>query len=262
MLTDSHCHLTAEGLIEDVEAVLERARAAGVRRVVSIASSVADGARAQALAETTPDVWATAGIHPHEVGAADLEGDVPRLRVQIGSGAPVVAVGETGLDYHYDHAPRRLQRRWFELHVDLAEAHGLPLVVHSREADDHTGEVVSDAAKRGVLGVLHCFTGGARLLDLALEAGWYIGYGGIATFKNFDAQALLQRVPTDRLLLETDAPYLAPVPMRGRRNEPAFMVHSQKRIAALVGMDADTLAVTTSENAARLFGLPATGATA
>lgn len=255
VLTDSHCHLTAEGLIDDVEGVLDRARTAGVRRIVTIASSVEDGARAQALAARFPDVWSTAGIHPHEVASANAQVDVEAL-VRQAEGAGVVALGETGLDYHYDTAPRALQRDWFERHVEVARRVGLPLVVHSRNADLDTGDVVAQAGRAGVLGVLHCFTGSAALLKVALAAGWYIGYGGITTFKNFNGTDLLRSVPLGRLLLETDAPYLAPVPMRGHGNEPAYLIHSLARIAALLGCDATDLADATSENAARFFGLP------
>ena len=255
MLTDSHCHLTADGLIEHVEEVLARAEAAGVSRVVSIASSVPDGARAQTLAADRAGVWATAGIHPHEVGSADPDRDLHALRRQLAHDS-VVAVGETGLDFHYDNAPRQTQLMWFDRHITLAAETGLPVVVHSRSADAEMERAVEEAARRDVLGVLHCFTGGEALLDRALEAGWYIGYGGIATFRNFRSAELLRRVPADRLLLETDAPYLAPVPVRGRTNEPALMVHSASRIAELRGVTVSELAAATSENATRLFRLP------
>lgn len=254
MLTDSHCHLTAGGLIESLEEVLSRARKAGVNRVISIASSVADGFEAQRVAGAEAGVWATAGIHPHEVGEADPNRDLEALERQLADPS-VVAVGESGLDFHYDNAPRDTQLLWFDRHLELAAQSGLPVVVHSRSADREMERMVGEAEERGVLGVLHCFTGDAALLDRALEAGWYIGYGGITTFKNFDADDLLRRVPEDRLLLETDAPYLAPVPLRGRTNEPAFLVHSAERIAKMRGVSLSDLAATTSENATRLFGL-------
>jgi len=167
----------------------------------------------------------------------------------------VVAVGETGLDYYYDNAPRDLQRWWFERHLAIAAGSDRPVVVHSRSADEDVAALIR-RYRGSVRGVLHCFTGGRHLLDAALDAGWYIGYGGIVTFRNFEAEDLLRHVPEDRLLLETDAPFLAPVPERGRRNEPAFVVHSLARLAEWRGQDIEHVARVTSANAAALFGLP------
>lgn len=252
-VTDSHCHLTAERFNADQADVLSRARAAGVERMVTIASSAADALTASHLADRVSTVWSTAGVHPHEVHAAE-EDDLARIEEVLG--APrTVAVGETGLDFHYDNSPRDEQRSWFTRHLDLAARTDKPVVVHSRNADDDLAELIKRYRGR-VRGVVHCFTGGSALLGTALEAGWYIGYGGIATFKNFDGAELVRAVPQDRLLLETDAPYLAPVPHRGKRNEPAFLVESLARIAEIRGEPQDVTAHQTSLNATAFFGLP------
>lgn len=256
MLTDSHCHLTAEQFAGDREAAIERADAAGVTRIVTIASNVRDAEATISLARAHPAVWATVGIHPHEAEQAAL-GDIERLGDLVGQDS-VVAVGETGLDYHYDNSPRDVQRKLLDAHARLATESGLPLVIHSRSADQDLMAFLEDLPD-SVTGVLHCFTGGRGLFDVAVERGWYFGYGGIATFKNFDAHNLLRMVSSDRLLLETDAPYLAPVPNRGKRNEPAYMVHVAARIAEIRGVDVGTVARTTSSNAVRLFGLPPLG---
>lgn len=253
MLTDSHCHLTAEQFAGDREGAIARALEAGVTRMVTIASNARDAESALHLARAHDGVWATAGIHPHEVEDAGPE-DPKRIRELIAD-ERVVAVGETGLDYHYDNSPRALQRRLLNVHGELAHEFHLPLVVHSRSADADLIAFLQSLPVE-VAGVLHCFTGGRPLFETALERGWYFGYGGIATFKNFDADDVLRAVPDDRLLLETDAPYLAPVPNRGRRNEPSFMVHSAERIAQIRRVPVTELALRTSENATRLFGLP------
>ncbi len=253
VVTDSHCHLTHARFDQDRPDVIRRAQEAGVTRIVTVASDVDDAGRALELARAEAGVWATAGIHPHEVEAAD-PADVDRLEELLDDDR-VVAVGETGLDYYYDNAPRDLQRWWFERHLAMAAGLGLPVVVHSRSADEDLIRMI-ERYTGSVRGVLHCFTGGRDLLRTALDAGWYIGYGGIVTFKNFDAADLLGEVPDDRLVVETDAPYLSPVPVRGRRNEPAFLPHSVERIAELRGEAAPDLGRRTSENAAVLFGLP------
>ena len=253
MVTDSHCHLTHARFDHDRASALERALDADVRRIVTIASDAHDAGLAAALARDVPQVWATAGVHPHEVGRAVPE-DLARVE-ELLSEPRVVAVGETGLDYYYDNAPRDLQRRWFASHLEVGARHGLPVVVHARRADDDVAELIT-RFRGAVRGVLHCFTGGRDLLRTALDAGWYVGYGGIVTFRSFDAEDLLRQVPADRLLVETDAPYLAPVPERGKRNEPAFVTHSLARIADLRGVPVEQLAVATSRNASELFGLP------
>ena len=252
MLFDSHCHLTDARLAAEAAAVVERARAAGVTGIVTIASDAEDAARAAALAEALPGVWATAGIHPHVAAAAD-EAAWERI-AELAGRARVVALGETGLDYHYDHSPRDAQRRAFARHIELARGLGLPLVVHSREADEDTAAMLREAGAE-VRGVLHCFAGGAALLEAGLEAGWMISFSGLVTFRNYDGAELVRAVPADRLLVETDAPYLAPVPHRGRRNEPAFVRHVAEGVAALRGEPLEQVAAYTARNARAFYGL-------
>ena len=251
---DSHCHLTAAAFRDDREAVLRRAADVGVTRIVTIASDVEDTAAALALARQSPGVWCTAGVHPHEAGAAapDAVEQVRRLATEH---TEVVAVGETGLDFHYDHSPRAVQIDLFERHLALAGELGLPVVVHSREADEEIAAALR-AMPAGTLGVLHCFTGGKRAFEQAMAAGWYVSFSGIASFKSFAAAELLREVPRDRLLVETDAPYLAPVPYRGKRNEPAHVVHVTEAVARHLGVDAVEVARLTTENARRFYGVP------
>jgi TatD DNase family protein len=248
---DTHCHLTDEKYAADLPDVIERARAAGINGIVTIASNADDSAAAENLASSHEDVWWTAGIHPHEADTAAA--DLPRIRELLAHDG-LVAVGETGLDYHYDNSPRDAQRRSFGAHVALAGETGLPIVVHSRSADADMTAAVRDAA--GITGVLHCFSGGTDLFETALEAGWYFSFGGMVTFRKWDGADLLRRVPGDRLLLETDGPYLAPVPHRGKRNEPALMVLARDGAAEHLGVDAVELGRRTEANARRFYRLP------
>ncbi len=249
---DSHCHLTDSAFLQDREAVLERAREASVARIVSIASNQEDSLDALALACRYDDVWCSAGIHPHSVASWPTP-ETGTVR-DVASHRRCVAIGETGLDYYYDNAPREAQRQSFARHVRLAEELGLPLVVHSREAADDTAAVLRECAGR-VTGVLHCFTGPAWLLEVAMEAGWFVSFTGIASFRSFDA-ALARMVPSDRYMIETDCPYLAPVPKRGRRNEPAFVVHVAEALARLRDETLEKVAGDSWANTERFFGLP------
>jgi TatD DNase family protein len=248
---DSHCHLTDEAYAHDLDAVLERAAQAGITGVVSIASNADDAGAAFSLAQRYPSLWCTAGIHPHE--ATSAERDFARIRETV-AWPRVVAVGETGLDYHYDNSPRDVQRRSFARHLELAGETGLPVVVHSRKADDDTIAAVRAAGDR-VRGVMHCFSGGDTLLDTALELGWYVSFAGVITFKKFDGHAQMRRVPSDRLLLETDGPYLAPVPFRGKRNEPAYLAATCDAAARILERDTADVADTTAQNARRFYRL-------
>jgi TatD DNase family protein len=251
-LFDSHCHLTDAAFRDDREAVLYRAREAGVTRVVTIASDVTDARAALALADAHEGLWCTAGVHPHEAGAAEADA-IDRVRELAGSSS-VVAIGETGLDYHYGHSPRPIQRALFRGHLELGAELGLPVVVHSREADRDVAAALREAPG-GVLGVLHCFSGGPEAFEVAMDRGWCVSFSGIATFKSFGVADLLREVPADRLLVETDAPYLAPVPHRGKRNEPSMVHHVAEAVAAHLGTDTATVAARSTENARRFYGL-------
>jgi TatD DNase family protein len=247
---DSHCHLTAEQFAPDLNATLLRARTAGVTGIVSIASNAADARAAHALATSHDDVWSTAGIHPHEAAAA--VGADRSAVLELCTLPRVVALGETGLDYFYDSSPRDVQRDLFTWHLQCAADTGLPVVVHSRAAEEDTAALLRDAGA-DIRGVLHCFAAGALLFDTAMDLGWYISFGGMATFRNFNGAAFLQAVPADRLLIETDAPYLAPVPMRGKRNEPAWLAHTCAAIAELRSQPSTELGRVTAENARRFY---------
>ncbi|UCC73659.1 MAG: TatD family hydrolase [Gemmatimonadota bacterium] len=253
-LFDSHAHLTDESFAPELGDVLARAAERGVDAVVSIASELDDARAAIELARTTsrPRVWATAGIHPHHAERCTPE-TLAELE-QLARSDLVVAVGETGLDFHYENAPRRRQIEAFRAQLGVAERLDLPVVVHSRAADDETAALIREYADR-VVGVLHCFSGGAELLKAGLEGGWYVSFSGLVTFKNFRDLESVQQVPGDRLLVETDSPYLAPVPLRGRRNEPAFVEHTLRRLAEIRGEDPGGIAEATFENARRFYGL-------
>lgn len=248
---DSHLHLTDPRFDGDRGETLSRARAAGVLGAVTVATDPTDARQALELAREEAGVWATAGLHPH---AADRFTPDALEAVEALLAEPlVVAVGETGLDFHYDNAPRRLQRESFEAHAALAGRTGLPLVVHSRDADAETAEVIRGAAG-SVRGVLHCFTGGSGLLEAGLEAGWYVSFSGILTFAS-ELEEAARRVPADRLLAETDSPYLAPVPCRGRRNEPAYLWHTLEKLASVRGIEAAEATELTRRNAERFYGV-------
>jgi TatD DNase family protein len=255
-LFDSHCHLTDERFADDRAAVLARARAAGVLGCVTVASDPDDADRARALARESAAgpvrVWATAGIHPHAAAAATPDA---LARVEsLGAAPEVVAVGETGLDYHYLRAPRDAQRASFAAHLEIAERAGKPVVVHTRSCDGDAVEFLRGPGRR-VRGVLHAFTGGDELLRAALDAGWYVSFAGIVTFRNFAGAAQVRAVPDDRLLVETDSPYLAPVPHRGRRNEPAYVRAVLETVAAIRGADPAALAERTCANALAFYGV-------
>lgn len=251
-LFDSHCHLTDERFRGDADAVVERAREVGLTGLVTIASSLDDARAARDIAARHEDVWFTAGIHPHEAERVE-RGTIDELRELIDMDTPV-AIGETGLDFHYDNSPRAAQRRSFEWHLELAAETGLPVVVHAREADEDVAAAIR-AAGSDVTGVLHCFAGGSALLDAALEEGWRISFAGLVTFGKWEGADLLRAVPDDRLLVETDSPYLAPIPHRGRTNEPAFVRHVVEAVARLRDADADAVAALTEANAGRFYRL-------
>jgi len=254
IFVDSHAHLADAAFASDRDAVISRARDAGAIAIVCIGESLATASVAARCAQENPGfVFTTAGIHPHDAASFEVARDIPKLRELIRDSA--VAVGECGLDYHYDNSPRKAQRGAFSAQVALAAEIGKPVVVHTREAEDDTRSIIQDARTAGVTGVLHCYTGSHNLAEVALGAGWYVSFSGIVTFRKWTDDALLRLVPQDRLLVESDSPYLAPVPFRGKRNEPAWVPHTLSKVASVRGEDPLELARTTTENAQRLFGL-------
>jgi TatD DNase family protein len=251
---DSHAHLADPAFDSDRDAAIERARAAGAQAVVCIGESIAAADRAKSIATAHPEfIYFTAGVHPHDAAGFDPLRDPDAIRERASSGA--VAIGECGLDYHYDHSPRELQRRAFAAQLVLARELDRPVVVHTREAEADTMAMVGEAGIAGVRGVLHCYTGSHALAEVGLAAGWCVSFSGIVTFKKWDDVELLRLVPDDRLLVESDSPYLAPVPFRGKRNEPAFVPRTIERLAAARATTVEMIAQRTADNARRLFGL-------
>ena len=253
MLADSHCHLNYKGLAEEQPAVLARARARGVSAMLNIATRESEWDAVLATAEREPDVWATVGIHPHE---ADQHPHVDTARLVARAAHPrVVGIGESGLDYYYDHSDRARQQASFRAHIAAAREAGVPIVVHTRDAEADTLAIMADELRQGgYAGVIHCFTGTGAFADKALEMGFFISISGIVTFKSArDLQATAARLPLDRLLIETDAPFLAPVPHRGRMGEPAFVADTAAFLADLRGEAVEELTARTAENFHALF---------
>jgi TatD DNase family protein len=252
-LVDSHCHLNYEGLANRQDEVLDAARARGVTAFLNISTRQREWDAVIGVAERNPDVWASVGVHPHE---ADAHPDLGAAALVEAAEHPrVIAIGECGLDYYYDKSDRAAQRERFQAHIEASRITGLPLVVHTRDAEDDTAEILERAAgEGGVAGVLHCFTGSGDLARKALELGFFISLSGIVTFKNAaDLQQTARQIPLDRLLVETDAPFLAPVPNRGKTCEPAFVADTAAFVADLRGEEPDALADATTANFYRLF---------
>ena len=255
-LVDSHGHVDGEGFDGDRAEVLARARAAGVERFVTVGTGedLPKIRRAVELAEREPDVFATVGVHPHD--AARIEPSWWAELEAMARGPRVVGVGETGLDYHYDHSPRAEQQAAFRAHVALARRVGKPVVCHVRDAHADTVQILKEEGAAEVGGVIHCFTGGPDDARAYVALGMHVSFSGIVTFKTAEAiRAAVKEVPLDRVLIETDCPYLAPVPMRGKRNEPAFLVHTAEAVARAAGVSEDELAAATVTNTSRLFRL-------
>jgi TatD DNase family protein len=251
---DSHAHLADPAFAGDRDEVISRARTACAVAIVCIGESLDAAAVAAECATTNPGyVFATAGIHPHDAATFDAQTHIPQLRQFLRDGA--VAVGECGLDYHYDNSPRSAQRDAFAAQVALAAEMKRPVIVHTRDAEDDTRAIIRDAENAGVLGVLHCYTGSHSLAEFALEAGWYVSFSGIVTFKKWGDDDLLRLVLPDRLLVESDSPYLAPVPHRGKRNEPAWVARTLDKVAGARSIDCRELGEMTTSNTKRLFGL-------
>ncbi|MBO9623155.1 MAG: TatD family hydrolase [Sphingomonas sp.] len=252
-LADSHCHLIYKGLGEQQPEVLARAREAGVVAMLNISTRENEWDQVIAVAEREPDVWASVGIHPHE---ADQHPDVDTAKLVERAAHPrVVGIGESGLDYYYDHSDRDRQRASFRAHVAACRETQLPLIVHTRDAEADTADILRDEMGKGAYpGVIHCFTASREFSEIALELGFYISISGIVTFKNArDLQETASRLPLDRLLIETDAPFLAPVPHRGKTGEPAFVADTCRFLAGLRGEDPEMLAEATRQNFHKLF---------
>ena len=253
MLIDSHCHLNYPGLAERQDEVLATARAAGVGGFLNISTKQREWDEVIGAAERNADVWASVGVHPHE---ADAHPDLGAAALVEASAHPrVVAIGECGLDYFYDKSDRAAQRERFAAHIDAARATGLPLIIHTRDAEDDTAAMLTEATREGrVGGVLHCFTGSAKLAQTALGLGFYISLSGIVTFKNAsDLQDVAKTIPQERLLVETDSPFLAPIPHRGKTCEPAFVADTAAFVAELRGEELTALTEATTANFFRLF---------
>ena len=253
-LIDSHAHLDGPKFAADLDAVLERAQAAGVDTIITIGVDLATSCAAADLARRYPGVFASAGVHPHDAGRFD-DADWPALAA-LWAEPRVRAVGETGLDYFYDFSPRERQQALFRRHLEAAGEVGRPVVIHIRDAYDDALALVADVGVPAG-GVVHCFTAGPAECERALALGLHISIPGIVTFKNGESiRAAIPLVPDDRLLVETDSPYLAPIPHRGQRNEPAFVAHTAARVAEVRGVSVEVLTATTRANTIRLFGLP------
>ena len=253
MLVDSHCHLDFDVFDEDRSETIQRARDAGVAAMVTICTRVTKFEEICAIAETDDNIWCSVGIHPHQ--AEDEPVVTVEDLVSRAAHPKVIAIGETGLDYYYDNSPRELQETSFRTHIAASRETGLPLIVHTRDADEDMAEILEDEMEKGAFpGVLHCFSSGRRLAERALDIGFYISLSGIVTFKNAqDLRDIVKDVPVDRILVETDAPFLAPIPNRGKRNEPAFVADTAARVAELKAMDNQALSAASTENFFRLF---------
>ena len=253
MLIDSHCHLEYEGLAEDQPGVLERARAAGIGGFLNISTRQSEWGRVVGTAEREPDVWASIGIHPHE---ADQHADLGEAALLEAAAHPrVIGIGETGLDYYYDKSDRQVQQALFRTHVGVSRQTGLPLIIHTRDAEDDTVAILEDELGKGAFpALIHCFTASSAFGRKVLDLGLTISLSGIVTFKNArDLQEFAPEIPADRLLVETDSPFLAPVPHRGRRCEPAFVADTASFVAGLRGESVEELAENTTRNFRGLF---------
>jgi TatD DNase family protein len=251
LLVDSHCHLDFPDFAAEREAIIARARSAGVETMLTISTRLDEFPGVRTIAEAHEEVWCSVGAHPHE--AKDHAALVPEELIALAAHPKVVGIGETGLDFHYDLSPRDIQEQVFRAHIAASRMTGLPLIIHAREADHEVARILDEELPPP--GVMHCFSSGRALAEAALALGFYISISGIVTFRNAEElRAIVRDVPLDRLLVETDAPYLAPVPYRGKRNEPAFVAATAAAVADLKGLEPEALAAVTSANFFRLFG--------
>ena len=251
MYVDSHCHLSFPELAADIGGVLARMRAAGVRAAVNICTTLEEFDAVHGLAVSQPDIWCTVGVHPDTQSGGEPTVD---LLLELAKRPKIVAIGETGLDYFRLTEPLEWQRERFRTHIRAARAAGLPLVIHTRAAADDTLRIMREESAREAGGVMHCFTETATVARAALALGFYISFSGIVTFKNArELQGVAAEVPLDRILIETDSPYLAPVPVRGRTNEPSYVPHVAAKVASLKGIPVEAVAQASTANARRLF---------
>jgi len=253
-LIDTHAHLDYPHLYDQLDDVLARADAAGVKQIISIGVKLSTADKPKAIAEAHDHIWCSVGIHPHEAENEPQACDIDAI-TKAADHPKVVAIGEAGLDYFYDNAPRDLQAKSLRAQITVARALGLPIIIHSRDADDDMANILEDEYRKGPYkGVLHCFSSGKRLAERAIAIGFYVSFSGILTFKTAtEIQEVAKIVPQDRILVETDAPFLAPVPKRGQKNEPAFSRHTAEFLAELRAMPLETLADITTQNAKSLF---------
>lgn len=265
MLIDSHCHLDFPDFAEERDEVIARARRAGVARMVTISTRISRFDQIREIAEAYDEVYCTVGVHPHQAAEEQAVTSVERL-VELSRHPKVVGIGESGLDYFYDNSPRDIQQAGFRMHAQACRETDLPIVVHTRDADEDTARILKEeGAGQGLRGVLHCFSSGRDLAEQALDFGFYISLSGIVTFKRSEElRDIVRSVPLDRILVETDAPFLAPIPKRGKRNEPAFVAHTAAAVAEVKGVTLEELAARTTRNFLTLFSrmpAPAVGTT-
>ncbi|MBI1214584.1 MAG: YchF/TatD family DNA exonuclease [Alphaproteobacteria bacterium] len=255
MLVDSHCHLDYPDFEEEgVAEIVTRAQSAGVGHFLTICTEISKFPQVLKIAESSPLIHCTVGTHPHHAADAGEVNVTKEELIAFTQHPKVVGIGETGLDYYYDHSPREEQQRIFSTHIEAACETALPLVIHTRDADDDTLRLMRDAGQGKAAGVMHCFSGGPRLAEESLALGFYISFSGILTFKKAEElREVAKMVPMDKVLVETDSPYLAPVPNRGKRNEPSYVVHTARVLAELKGVSPEALAEQTTENFFRLF---------
>jgi TatD DNase family protein len=253
MLVDSHVNLHSEKYAEDGDAVIAAARAAGVTHMLTISDQLSSTEAIKKIADAHDFIWRSVGVHPHY--ATDHKSLTAQTLIDMAADEKVIGVGECGLDFYYEYSDRAAQRPVFKAHIDAARQTGLPLIIHTRDADDEMRETLEQAHGDGPFApLLHCYTGGPELAEAALRLGGYISFSGIITFKNAtEVRSIAEATPLDRIIIETDCPYLAPVPMRGRRNEPAYLVHVAEKLAEIKGVDVDEIARATTENFFRLF---------
>jgi TatD DNase family protein len=254
MLIDSHAHIQGKEYAGEAEAVIERARAAGVEKIIAVggAGDMSSNTEAVALADSFPNIYATVGMHPHD--AKDVGADELRALRELTSHAKVIAVGETGLDYYYNHSPHEVQRRVFTQFIHMARETGLPIVVHERDAAQEVAELLRSEGRRELHGVIHCFTGNYEAACDYLDLGFYLSFTGIITFKNAEPlRQVVRQVPLEKMFVETDSPFLTPVPHRGKRNEPAYVRLVAETVASVKNISFEDVARVTTENVQNLF---------